>query len=292
MAITISNGFIITPNGTLTPVPPTILNDGSTTERAGDSAYQIKTNFPSSVDGLYWIKNPNINSGSAFQIYADMTTVGGGWTLIMQNSVSYGWDENTALLRNELSASVVFTSSLANYSDNNNAKNYSIIAWADYIKSSHSGFQYMLDSYTRNHYGGIWRANENYSFTGSVDVTAYNNAGNNSIDGSPKYFGEPTYNDIVSGSVGFRQNISLIEKFPTNDGTWDYNNNGLESRMPWYSSNTNGANFVVGDAIFTTTNKDDSSWWGTLMARSGWNPAPWQNDVGMGYPGVIWYWVR
>jgi hypothetical protein len=49
---------------------------------AGISALQIKTDFPSSVDGLYWITNPNINGGNSFQIYADMTTDGGGWTLL------------------------------------------------------------------------------------------------------------------------------------------------------------------------------------------------------------------
>jgi hypothetical protein len=31
---------------------------------------------------LYWIANSNINSGAPFQIYADMTTDGGGWMLL------------------------------------------------------------------------------------------------------------------------------------------------------------------------------------------------------------------
>lgn len=286
MAIIITNGFSSTPNPIIV-VPNT--KDGTTELRAGDSAYQIKTDFPASVDGLYWIQNPNINSGIPFQIYADMTTNGGGWTLIMQNSISFGWNESNASLRNELSASVTFPSaSLGTYYDNDNTKNYSIIAWADYIKSAPSGFEYMLDAYTRNHYGGIWKANENYSFTGSVDVAQYNAAGRNT-DNSSTYFGSPSYNDIVSGSAGFRQNISLIERFPTNDGTWDYNNNGLESRMPWYSLSYN---FKVGSAIFTTTNEDGGSWWGTLIVDSSWTPAPWQSEVGMGSPGIIWYWVR
>jgi hypothetical protein len=262
-------------------VAPT--NDGTTEERAGISAYQIKTDFPESEDGLYWIQNPNINSGSAFQIYADMTTDGGGWTLIMQNNFT-NWTEAEALLKYQTTP----PTTLATTSNGDDTQNYSIIGWADYLKSSPSGFQYMFDANTRGQYGGIWQANQNYSFTGSVDVAQYNAAGRNA-DSSPAYFGSPSYNDIVSGSAGFRQNISLIEKFPTNGGTWNYNNNGLESRMPWYSTN---ANFNVGDALITTTNEDGGSWWGTLITRGGWNPAPWQEDAGMGSPGIIWYWVR
>ena len=278
MPITFTHGarFTLKP-----PIPAT--NDGTTAQKAGESAYQIKRDFPSSADGLYWIQNSNINNGEPFQIYADMTTDGGGWTLIMQNNWS-DWNDTSGLLRNELSASV----ELAIGQGEDNTDNYSIIAWADYIKSSASGFQYMLEANTRGRYGGIWQANENYSFTGSVDVAQYDAAGRNP-DNSSAYFGSPSYNDIVSGSAGFRQDITLIEKFPTNDGIWNYNNNGLESRMPWYSP---ASNFKVGNAVFTTTNEDGGSWWGTLMVDSGWNPAPWQEDAGMGSPGIIWYWVR
>jgi hypothetical protein len=57
--------------------------DGLTSATASSSAYQIKQDFPDSTDGLYWIANSNINSGAPFQIYADMTTDGGGWTLVL-----------------------------------------------------------------------------------------------------------------------------------------------------------------------------------------------------------------
>ena len=57
-------------------------NDGSSATNASTSAFQIKLEYPNSADGIYWIKNDNLNSGNAFQIYADMTTEGGGWMLL------------------------------------------------------------------------------------------------------------------------------------------------------------------------------------------------------------------
>ncbi|RKS98719.1 fibrinogen-like YCDxxxxGGGW domain-containing protein [Flavobacterium sp. 123] len=56
--------------------------DGLTSIKAALSVLDIKQEFPSSPDGVYWITNPNINSGTPFQVYADMTTDGGGWTLL------------------------------------------------------------------------------------------------------------------------------------------------------------------------------------------------------------------
>lgn len=253
------------------PIPPT--NDGTSAERAGQSAYQIKTDFSSSTDGLYWIKNDNINGGTPFQIYADMTTEGGGWTLIMQNNFT-NWDESNGVLKNQTNP----PNDLSIGSFENDSENYSIIGWADYIKSSPSGFQYMFDANSRGHYGGIWQANENYSFTGSVDLSQYQTSGSG-------YFGT----NAVSGSDGFRQNITEIQKFPTNDGTWDYDNNGLETRMPWLAIDST---LRVDNALLTTTHDDGNSWWGTLISRGGWNPAPWMNSWGMGNPGIIWYWVR
>ncbi|MEO5889017.1 MAG: fibrinogen-like YCDxxxxGGGW domain-containing protein [Ferruginibacter sp.] len=197
------------------------------------SAYQIKTDYPASTDGLYWISNPNINGGAAFQIYADMTTDGGGWTLILCNtSPNPGWDNNTALLRNQYNPGITAT--------------YSIIAWADHLKKSSSGFQYMIDAQTRNSNGGIWTANDNYSF--------------------------------VSTSNG-NTNITLNTKF----GSWNYSDNDIEARMPWFSPGSQG--------LITTSNDANGSWWGTLIAAGGWDPAPWLGNYTPN-PGKIWYWVR
>ena len=162
--------------------------NGLTPETAGDNALQIKTDFPSSQDGLYWIKNSNISGGTPFQIYADMTTDGGGWTLLVTNQNTGGWTYENSILLNE-------------FNPVSGGSNYSIVAYADYLKSSGATFQYMLDAYQRNQFGGIWSAPSGYTFL-KTDNT--------------------------------QTSITLDIKF----GTWNYNNASIEQHMPWRSTSS------------------------------------------------------
>ena len=222
--------------------------DGLSPTTASSSAYQIKQDYPNSPDGFYWIKNENINGGVPVKIYADMTTEGGGWTLILKNSSYVGWTYANAIDLNPLNP----------FSKNTDitsvsTSNYSIIKWADYIKKSASGFQYMIDSYQRNRYGGIWTANGAYSFISTSNANT---------------------------------NITLDKNY----GGWSYDsgNDGISQRMPWLGSvgaNTgfyslsSGSGNWWGTLIANNQNYAPAPWIGTLGGYAA-------------NPGIIWYWVR
>lgn len=224
--------------------------DGLSPQTASTSAYQIKQDYPASVDGFYWIKNPNINSGNPFKIYADMTTEGGGWTLILKNSSNAGWTYANAIARN---TTIPFTTNAEIISTATTS--YSIIGWADHIKRSASGFQYMIDANSRRNFGGVWTANAAYSF--------------------------------VSNSSS-NTNVTENKKF----GNWNYvgNNDGMSLRMPWYGyvgSNTgfytlaSGSGNWWGTLIANNSTYSPAPWIGSA---GGGTASP--------EPGIIWYWVR
>ncbi len=226
--------------------------DGLSPGTASSSAYQIKQDYPNSTDGFYWIKNENINGGAPFKIYADMTTAGGGWTMILKNSSNSVWTYANTIAYNR---EIPFTST--SEVNSTSTASYSIIGWADYIKRSASGFEYMIDAGSRGRYGGIWTANGAYSFV--------------KTDNS-------------------QTDVTVTTKFDN----WNYNsaNNGISQRMPWYTSTTGS-----GTGYLTLSTGSGNWWGTMVSNNQYYSPSPWLSDASGGTasspnPGIIWYWVR
>lgn len=197
--------------------------DGLSEDTAGASAFQIKRDFPNSTDGLYWVKNSSINLGLPFQIYADMTGYGGGWTLIFANAAQ--GDNRTWTNQEVQSVNPLFAPANPKEMSTILGK-YSILNFADYLKSKPSGFQYRIDASEFGRYGGIWTAHADYSFSD------FNN--------------------------NLKTNISEV-------AIWDYVywDNGIEKRMPW-ASDGNGrlttSEDSSGGAWWGTLASSDNGW--------------------------------
>jgi hypothetical protein len=80
----------ITVKNDLVPAPPVYTQDGTTSLKAANSAVELKTQFPGSTTGWYWL----MCNGTPKQFYVDMDFEGGGWILVASKNINVttpGW---------------------------------------------------------------------------------------------------------------------------------------------------------------------------------------------------------
>ena len=135
--------------------------DGSSPSKASTSALAIKQLTNTTNDGFYWIKVNGFNNDQPFEIYADMNTDGGGWTLVHTVvGPNGGWNNTNILSKNINTPSTT--------------SNYSILGAVDGIKQSGT-WNFMVEASTttgwpngRGSKGGIFSADSTASFEDST----------------------------------------------------------------------------------------------------------------------------
>ena len=155
-------------------VEPVASGDGSQGD-PGSSASQIKRDYPDSQSGWYWITNTNIQSGTPFQIYADMSDPDGPWTLVLANGHESSWTPSQLLRNRSLDLTPpTITNNLAA-----DGVKYSILEWADFLKKSVGTNQLEIritapssDLSDSGDFSGVWRAPFDTSFIGTTASVA------------------------------------------------------------------------------------------------------------------------
>ena len=209
------------------------LPDGSTPVRAGLSAVQIKTDYPSSTDGVYWIDVPGYGPKQTYCLM-DNKYNGGGWMLALKatTGTTFNYDATYWTSANTLNQTdVTLTDSDSKYDVMNGFQAKDMMAlWPDIVKSGaeESGSIDNLDrwSWLQNDFHSGNRITLISKFAGSQDTyytatdgsMSFSGYNSNIFSSQPGYsFYGINYSGIISARVrwGFAWNNEMDQL--TND---------------------------------------------------------------------------
>ena len=209
------------------------LPDGSTPVRAGLSAVQIKTDYPSSTDGVYWIDVPGYGPKQTYCLM-DNKYNGGGWMLAVKatTGTTFNYDATYWTSANTLNQTdVTLTDSDSKYDVMNGFQAKDMMAlWPDIVKSGaeESGSIDNLDrwSWLQNDFHSGNRITLISKFAGSQDTyytatdgsMSFSGYNSNIFSSQPGYsFYGINYSGIISARVrwGFAWNNEMDQL--TND---------------------------------------------------------------------------
>ncbi len=178
--------------------------DGGSQASGAASCKQLLADFPATGSGVYWLDPDGTGLGLGFQTYCDMTTDGGGWTLIMKltSDATFNWAASYWTTANTLNESDL------NFSADANAKyaSFNLVAGNElmyyrpgvgaFMKYGYADARTPLSRFTSGathiSTGGGWRPPESHNNTSNAQCSSFTTQGrglnySQVCDGNPNY---------------------------------------------------------------------------------------------------------